>query len=167
MPAGKPQEFELKEFCAWADYSLKWAKAALRELCDLELVEVLRTFSGQGYKLIAYHPDQQKTSLSNLETSSVGLETSQKQPSNPHSLMSIYRKERETTDNPTHHPVNPDEQEGATDTPQGSTLQTQTIEPNTKDAIETAGYRLNSSLIMLVRSKSAEIILTAIAAAQQ
>ncbi|NJR70031.1 MAG: hypothetical protein HC771_16330 [Synechococcales cyanobacterium CRU_2_2] len=166
-PAGKPQEFELKEFCAWADYSLKWAKAALRELCDLELVEVLRTFSGQGYKLIAHHPDRQKTSPISPETSRSGHETSQKQPSNPYPIYPSYRESRETTDKPTHHPVNPDERESATDLPKIPTPPEPEIEPQILEQLQTAGFQLNSTLSAIVRSTQAQIVLQAIAAAQQ
>ncbi len=166
-PAGKPQEFELKEFCAWADYSLKWAKAALRELCDLELVEVLRTFSGQGYKLIAHHPDRQKTSPISPETSIFGHETSQKQSSNPYPVYSSYRESRETTDNPTHHPVNPDEREGPIDSPKIPTPPEPEIEPKILEQIQTAGFQINSTLSAIVRSTQAQIVLQAIEAAQQ
>jgi hypothetical protein len=166
-PAGKPQEFELKEFCAWADYSLKWAKAALRELCDLELVEVLRTFSGQGYKLVAHHPDQQKTSPINPETSAVGHETSQKLPSNPYPIYPSYRESRETTNNPTHHPVNPNEREGAIYSPKISTPPEPEIEPKILEHLQTAGFQLNSTLKAIVRSTQAQIVLQAIEAAQQ
>jgi hypothetical protein len=166
-PAGKPQEFELKEFCAWADYSLKWAKAALRELCDLELVEVLRTFSGQGYKLVAHHPDRQKTSPIRPETSTFGHETSQKQTSNPYPVYSSYRESRETTDNPTHHPVNPDEREGVIDSPKIPTPPEPAIEPQILEQLQTAGFQLNSTLSAIVRSTQAQIVLQAIEAAQQ
>jgi hypothetical protein len=166
-PAGKPQEFELKEFCAWADYSLKWAKAALRELCDLELVEVLRTFSGQGYKLIAHHPDQQKTSPTSPETSAVGHETSQKPPSNPYPIYASYRESRETADNPTHHPVNPDEREGTIGLPKIPTPPEPEIEPKILEQLQTAGFQLNSTLSAIVRSTQAQIVLQAIEAAQQ
>jgi hypothetical protein len=166
-PAGKPQEFELKEFCAWADYSLKWAKAALRELCDLELVEVLRTFSGQGYKLIAHHPDRQKTSPISPETSAVGHETSQKPPSNPYPVYPSYRESRETTDNPTHHPVNPDEREGTIDLPKIPAPPEPEIEPQILEHLKTAGFQLNSTLSAIVRSTQAQIVLQAIEAAQQ
>jgi hypothetical protein len=166
-PAGKPQEFELKEFCAWADYSLKWAKAALRELCDLELVEVLRTFSGQGYKLIAHHPDRQKTSLISPEASAVGHETSQKSPSNPYPVYLSYRESRETTDNPTHHPVNPDEREGTIDSPKIPTPPEPEIESKILEQLQTAGFQLNSTLKAIVRSTQAQIVLQAIDAAQQ
>jgi hypothetical protein len=166
-PAGKPQEFELKEFCAWADYSLKWAKAALRELCDLELVEVLRTFSGQGYKLIAHHPDRQKTSFTSPETSAVGHETSQKPPSNPYPVYSSYRESRETTDNANHHPVNPDGREGTIDSPKIPTPPEPEIEPKILEQLQTAGFQLNSTLKAIVRSTQAQIVLQAIEAAQQ
>jgi hypothetical protein len=166
-PAGKPQEFELKEFCAWADYSLKWAKAALRELCDLELVEVLRTFSGQGYKLIAHHPDRQKTSPISPETSAVGYETSQKPPSNPYPVYPSYRESRETTNKPTHHPVNPDKREGAIGSPKIPTPLEPEIEPKILKHLQTAGFQLNSTLKAIVRSTQAQIVLQAIEAAQQ
>jgi hypothetical protein len=166
-PAGKPQEFELKEFCAWADYSLKWAKAALRELCDLELVEVLRTFSGQGYKLVAHHPDQQKTSPISPETSTFGHETSPKPPSNPYPVYPSYRESRETTDNPTHHPVSPDEREGTINSPKIPTPPEPEIEPQILEQLQTAGFQLNSTLSAIVRSTQAQIVLQAIEAAQQ
>jgi hypothetical protein len=166
-PAGKPQEFELKEFCAWADYSLKWAKAALRELCDLELVEVLRTFSGQGYKLVAHHPDRQKTSSTSPETSAVGHETSQKPPSKPYPICSSYRESRETADKPTHHPVNPDEREGTIDSPKIPTPPEPEIEPKIIEHLQTAGFQLNSTLKAIVHSTQAQIVLQAIEAAQQ
>jgi hypothetical protein len=186
-PAGKPQEFELKKFCAWADYSLRWAKAALRELCDLELVEVLRTFSGQGYKLVAYHPDRQKTSPINPETSTSGHETSKKLDSNPYPIYSFYRESKETTDKPTHHSVSQEGQESPKIDRPALASQTQSIEPQevpeqeTKQAqeivdpigpeisekIKTAGFKLNSTLAAIVRSTQAQIVLEAIEAAQQ
>jgi hypothetical protein len=174
MPAGKPQEFELKEFCAWADYSLKWAKAALKELCDLELVEVLRTFSRQGYKLIAYHPDQQKTSPINEKTSTSGLETSQKALPNPAPEYRSYRETREfkeTTNKTTTHPVTKSQQGGLIDSP--IILKTPEpeieleIEPTILQNLETAGFRINRTLNTIVRSTQAPIVLQAIEAAQQ
>jgi hypothetical protein len=164
-PAGRPQEFELKkEFCIKWNYSLKWAKQGLQKLIDLDLVEVLRTFSGQGYRLIAWHPSQ-KTSPTVLETSIDDHKTSQKQPSNADSVAVSYRESRETTDIPTHHPVSTDERERVIGTSQIS--KTPEIDPKAKEQIEAAGFQLNSTLGSIVRSKSAEIILSAVEAAKQ
>jgi hypothetical protein len=178
MPAGKAQEFELKEFCAWADYSLKWAKAALKELCDLALVEVLRTFSRQGYKLIAYHPNQQKTSPSNEETSTSGLETSQKAPSNPYPTYPSYRETREfkeTTNKTTTHPVTKSQQGGLTrlsidlkiPEPETEPETEREIEPTILQNLEASGFKINSTLNTIVRSTEAQTVLQAIEAAQQ
>jgi hypothetical protein len=174
-PAGKTQEFELKEeFCQVWDYSLKWAKAALRELINRDLVEVLREFSGHGYRLIAWHPSQ-KTSPTSLETSSIDPKTSRSQPSNPDSLAPLYREIRETTDKPTHHPVSTNEQEGGIDTPttpkspepEMVSDRPQVNEPQVIQKIEEAGFKLNSTLITIARTTTAQIVLQAIEAAQQ
>jgi hypothetical protein len=166
-PAGRPQEFELKkEFCAKWDYTLKWARQGLRQLIELDLVEVIRTFSGHGYRLITWHPGQ-KPSNNSQESSLSDHETSQKPPSNPYPICSSYRESRETTDNPTHRPVNPDEREGTTDSPKIPTPPEPEIEPKILEHLQTAGFQLNSTLKAIVRSTQAQIVLQAIEAAQQ
>jgi hypothetical protein len=178
MPAGKPQEFELKRFCNKANYSLKWAKSALRELCDMELVEIIRTFSGHGYKLIAHHADRPKTSPPVHETSPTVHKTSQKPASNADSTAVLYRENIErTTNRPTHHPVSTDEREksviGSSTTP-AIVIETEPpIEPEpevqaeVEATIAAAGFRLNATLKAIVRSTQAQIVLQAIAATQQ
>jgi hypothetical protein len=174
MPAGKPQEFELKEFCAWADYSLKWARSSLKELCDLELVEVIRTFSRQGYKLIAYHPDRQETSPISKETSTSRQKTSQKTPSKPYSVYPSYRGDKEfkeTTNKTATHPVTKRQQGELI----SSSISLKTpepeieleIEPTILQNLETAGFKMNSTLNTIVRSTQSQTVLQAIEAAQQ
>lgn len=177
-PAGKLQEFELREFCAWADYSLKWARSALNELCDLALVEVLRTFSRQGYRLIAYHPNQEKTGHVAEQPSTKPAQTSQKAPSNPYPSYPSYRGTRgfkETTNKTTTHPVTKNQQGGLTrlsvdlKIPEPEIeLETELeIEPTILQNLEASGFKINSTLNKIVRSTQAQTVIQAIEATQQ
>jgi hypothetical protein len=169
-PAGKSQEFELREFCAWADYSLKWAKSALNELCDLALVEVLRTFSRQGYRLIAYHPNQEKTGHVAEQPSTKPAQTSQKAPSNPYPSYPSYRETREfkeTTNKTTTHPVTKSQQGGLTSLSVDLKTPELEIEPTILQNLEAGGFKINSTLNKIVRSTQAQSVLQAIEATQQ
>jgi hypothetical protein len=88
-------------------------------------------------------------------------------PSNPYPVYPSYRESRETTDNPTHHPVNPDEREGAINSPKIPTPPEPEIEPKILEHLQTAGFQLNSTLKAIVRSTQTQIVLQAIEAAQQ
>jgi hypothetical protein len=178
--AGSPTEIHLEAFQEFQQhrfkgrgYSLAWIKQALKELVEVKLVDVAFKFSSKIFKLITWHPDRQSAAdlKKSLESARKSQQTSEKnrekQPSNPYPTATLYRDSRETTDNTTHHPVNPDEREGAIDSPKIPTPPEPEIEPKILEQIQTAGFQLNSTLKAIVRSTQAQIVLQAIEAAQQ
>jgi hypothetical protein len=178
--AGSPTEIHLEAFQEFQQhrfkgrgYSLAWIKQALKELVDVKLVDVAFKFSSKIFKLITWHPDRQsaadlKKSLESARKSQQNSEKNrEKHPLNPGSTTVLYRESRETTDNATHHPVNPDKQEGTIDSPKIPTPPEPEIEPKILEHLETAGFQLNSTLKAIVRSTQAQIVLQAIEAAQQ
>jgi hypothetical protein len=66
VPAGSPQEFLLEEFSNFAEYSTRHIRRSLDALLNADLVEVVRAYSGQAFKLIAYHPGQKPPDLPDL-----------------------------------------------------------------------------------------------------
>jgi hypothetical protein len=187
-PAGKPVEIHLEDFrthkqgrCRGRGYTLAWVKQSLKELIEVGLVEVAFKFSSKIFKLITWHPDRQdaadlKKTLQNAKETQKNFNKNRRiQPSNADSLAPLYREIRETTDKPTHHPVSTNEQEGAIDSPTTSKSpepemvsdRPQVNEPKVIHQIEKAGFKLNSTLITIVRTTAAEIVLDAIAATQQ
>jgi hypothetical protein len=179
-PAGKSVEIHLEDFqkhkqgrCHGRGYTLAWIKQALKYLTEIELVEIAFKYSGKIFSLITWHPGRQsaadfkKTRQATDKNQQPFDKNREKQPSNPYPVYSFYRESRETTDNPTHHPVNPDEREGTTDSPKIPTPPEPEIEPKIIEHLQTAGFQLNSTLKAIVRSTQAQIVLQAIEAAQQ
>jgi hypothetical protein len=184
-PAGKPAQIHLEDFrkhkqgrCRGRGYTLAWVKQSLHQLLEVGLVEVAFKFSSKIFELITWHPDRQdaadlKKTLQNAKETRKSFDKNRRiQPSNADSLVPIYREIRETTDNPTHHPVSTDERERAIYSPTTSKTPEPEIEPQDDQKqviqqIEAAGFKLNSTLITIVRTTAAEIVLEAIAAAQQ
>jgi hypothetical protein len=179
-PAGKSVEIHLEDFqkhkqgrCHGRGYTLAWIKQALKYLTEIELVEIAFKYSGKIFSLITWHPGRQsaadfkKTRQATDKNQQPFDKNREKQPSNPYPVYSFYRESRETTDNTTHHPVNPDEREGAIDSPKIPTPPEPEIEPKILEQIQTAGFQLNSTLKAIVRSTQAQIVLQAIEAAQQ
>lgn len=110
-PAGKQQELDIEEdFLSWSEgrrkrpYSLRHIQRALTELIDLGLVEVVKKFTGKIFKLIAYHPGQEKKIPSWNENVQNGTKMSKKGASNPHGCVPIIESV-ETTDSPPTNPV--------------------------------------------------------------
>ena len=163
VPAGKPQEVMLDEFQVWAGYSLKWVKTAFGQLVEYGLVEVVRRYSGQIYKLIAWHPGQ-KTSPDTQETSRDQQETSAKSPSNPHSAVPSNREfQSKQTEEPTHHPV-------AENQGESRAQQSETQDPAYQELIteaEQTGVRLNPHLIKVIVSATTTAVTDAIAALKE
>jgi hypothetical protein len=170
-PAGKPTEIFLEAFQAdqsgrlnGKGYQLRWIKDCLKKLVDLGLVDVVLKFSSKVFKLITWHPQQRNAE--NQHGNAENLQANARsQPSTPYPVYPSYRESRETTDNPTHHPVNPDEQERTIDSPNNPPEPE--IEPTIVEHLQTAGFQLNSTLKAIVRSTQAQIVLQAIEAAQQ
>ena len=111
-PAGQQQEVEIAEFAAWTGtersrpYCLKHIKNALSELIEAGLVEIVRQYTSKIFKLIAWHPDRQKSSQAKQFTSQNGKPISQKQTSNTDNSVASYRETQRTTNNPPTHPAN-------------------------------------------------------------
>jgi hypothetical protein len=108
-PAGQAIEFELDDFNQFAGnfrrrpFSEKWIKAAIAQLESIGLVQVLKQFNARCLKLIALHPEssiENKTSQDQNKTSFFEKKTSEKQPSNAYSLVSIHREYRENNEQP-------------------------------------------------------------------
>jgi hypothetical protein len=172
-PAGKPTEIFLEAFQAdqsgrlnGKGYQLRWIKDCLKKLVDLGLVDVVLKFSSKIFKLVTWHPQQRNADIPQAKAETLHS-NARSQPSNPYPVYASYRESRETTDNPTHHPVNPDEREGAIDSPKIPTPPEPEIEPKILEQLQTAGFQLNSTLKAIVRSTQAQIVLQAIEAAQQ
>jgi hypothetical protein len=115
-PAGVPQEIELEAFRQKTNYSLKWIQSALNELIESDLVEIVKKYSGKIFKLITFHPGRE-TAQDLARASQPIVRTSKKQPSTADAAVPLYRDPRETTDQPTHHPVPRDGQEKTQVTP--------------------------------------------------
>jgi hypothetical protein len=172
-PAGKPTEIFLEAFQAdqsgrlnGKGYQLRWIKDCLKKLVDLGLVDVVLKFSSKVFKLVTWHPQQKNADIPQAYAETLHS-NARSQPSNPYPVYPSYRESRETTDNPTHHPVKPDEREGAIDSPKIPTPPEPEIEPKILEQLQTAGFQLNSTLKAIVRSTQAQIVLQAIEAAQQ
>lgn len=62
-PAGKLQEIELEDFQQWSrdnrfrPYSLRHIQRALQELTELDVVDLVKRYSGKIFKLVARHPE--------------------------------------------------------------------------------------------------------------
>jgi hypothetical protein len=191
--AGTPIEFEFAAFQVNQPYSDKWLRHALNELIELELVQVIRKFGAGVYRLIAFLPKEENQSIGTM-LPEIRQSTSEKLPSNADSFDPLYRYIEKTTNNPTHHPVNTNEQERIKITPpilksersqlpqpqatqtnpetepaDNNPKQPQTIEisPEISEKIKIAGFKLNTTLATIVRTTTAQIVLEAIAAAQQ
>lgn len=121
-PAGQHQEFDLEEFQTFSSqgrkrpYCTRQIRNALNSLIEQGLVEIIRQFSGQFWKLIARHPetaDEKKTSQIEKETSKNRNKISNIQASKPYNSVPLYRENRETTKTPTSlHPVLKSDKEG-------------------------------------------------------
>jgi hypothetical protein len=124
-PAGRPAEIHLEDFLEehqgrfnGRGYSLAWAKQALKELLEVELVDQVFKFSSKIFKLVTWHPDHQsaedlKQRLINSRKKEINFEENrEKTPSNPHSLVPLYRELKETTNSTDQRSVFSDRQEG-------------------------------------------------------
>ncbi|PZD70406.1 hypothetical protein C1752_13132 [Acaryochloris thomasi RCC1774] len=137
-PAGQSQEFDLAEFQTFSSqsrkrpYCTRQIRNALDALIERGLVENIRKFSAQYWKLIAHHPDQpseKKTSQIKKKTSQNRKEISKKQASNPHSTVAFYIESKETTNiPPSLHPVLLDNKEGLANCPQHPNLDLKNIQ---------------------------------------
>ena len=67
-PAGKAQEFEIKEFQDWSEYHrrrprpycLAWIWKAMDELISIGLLSITKRYSRHCIKVVAHHPDGSK-----------------------------------------------------------------------------------------------------------
>jgi hypothetical protein len=181
--AGSPAEIHLEAFQDFQQhrfkgrgYSLAWIKQALRELVDVKLVDIAFKFSSKIFKLITWHPDRQSAAdlKKNLESARKTRQNSEKNrekpPSNPYPVYSSYieiKEFKETTNKTTTHPVLKNQQGEIMDPPVISKTPELEIEPTILQKIETAGFKINSTLNTIVRSTQSQIVLQAIEAAQQ
>ncbi|NJM47065.1 MAG: hypothetical protein HC860_13635 [Alkalinema sp. RU_4_3] len=181
-PAGQLAEIHLEQFQAEQSgrlqgkgYQLRWIKDCLKQLIELELVDVVYKFSGKVFKLVTWHPLQKNAPPVQLPAPNVQT-NADFQPSNPISASCSYRDKEKTTDKPTRHPVEKSEQEGAIDSRQIQPIKptkpviqerSKVVDPIAKEAIEAAGFQLNNNLKAIVCSKTLEIILAAVEAAKQ
>ena len=105
-PAGRTQEFELNEFSEWTgagrkrSYSIRHIQRSLVELVKAGLVEVVRKYSSQIFKLVANHPQSDKNVASRDENVQTGTKMSQIGASNPCSSVLSYRERVETANAP-------------------------------------------------------------------
>jgi hypothetical protein len=185
--AGSPAEIHLEAFQDFQQhrfkgrgYSIAWIKQALRELVDVKLVDIAFKFSSKIFKLITWHPDRQSAAdlKKNLESARKTRQNSEKNqekpPSNPYPVYSSYiesKEFKETTNRTTTHPVLKNQQGEIMDPPiisktPESEIELE-IEPTILQKIETAGFKINSTLNTIVRSTQSQIVLQAIEAAQQ
>jgi hypothetical protein len=152
------------------------------------MVEVIRKFGAGVYRLIAFHPKKENQPIG-TPLPEIRQTTSEKQPSNADSLALLYREKRETTNRPTHHPVNTNERERIQITPpilksersqptpttpepkptDNSPTESEPMEisPEISEKIKTAGFKLNTTLATIVRSSTTQTVLEAIEATQQ
>ena len=111
LPAGKQQELELEAFSDWSSeyryrpYSIRHIQRALQELLSVGLVNIVRRYTARIYKLICFHPGQDKNVTKLDEKVQSRTEMSKIEPSNPYACVPSYRESRETTD--IHHPFHP------------------------------------------------------------
>jgi len=119
-PAGREQEFELKDFQDWSEfnrrrprpYCLPWIWRGIDELIQVGLLSITKRYSRRCVKLVTYHPEaeeekQKKTSKNSQKTFDKLNKTFKKEASKPYSQTLSYRESREHTDTKTHptHPV--------------------------------------------------------------
>lgn len=109
-PPGREIEFDLKEFAATFDYTLKWARTALNILIEHQLVEEIRRFYSYGFRVKVFQVGDigNKSSTNSEETSNQTYKTSQKVPSNPLNFDTNNKekfREEQNQENPTTHPV--------------------------------------------------------------
>ena len=80
-PAGKAQEFDIKEFQDWSEYNrrrprpycLSWIWKAMDELINIGLLSITKRYSRHCVKVVAFHPDgaeatEKKTSKKSNKT---------------------------------------------------------------------------------------------------
>ena len=101
-PAGMAQEMELQDFANWSatyrggqPYSIRHIQRAFQELIDKKLVEVVRRFTGRIFRLICWHPDQDKNVADLDQNVETVTQMSQKQPSNPHDTVTAIETNKE------------------------------------------------------------------------
>jgi hypothetical protein len=110
-PAGRPQEFELNEFSEWTgenrkrSYSIRHIQRSLLELVQVGLVEVVRKYTGQIFKLVANHPQADKNVAELDQNVQSGMEMSKIEASNPHGSVASYREKIKKADKPSTHPA--------------------------------------------------------------
>jgi hypothetical protein len=110
-PAGRHQELELNEFVSWTSrgrkrsYSIRHIQRSLLELIEIGLVEVVKKYTGQIYKLIANHPQPEENVVEPDKNVQVATEMSKIGASNPYSSVPPSRENIETTDIPSTHPA--------------------------------------------------------------
>jgi hypothetical protein len=129
-PAGKTAEIHLEEFQNYKQgafsgrgYTLHWIKKSLQQLIDLGAVDVAFKYSSKVFKLITWHPDRQSAedlkrsspvpSFIPNESTGKSIKSFSFDPSNPHSVVPLYRELRETTNSTTQKTVSQEGQERA------------------------------------------------------
>jgi hypothetical protein len=106
IPAGRPKDTWLEDFATQFGYSLRHVQRSLKELITTQLVDVVIRYSGRIYKLITWHPNQDKTVPSADENVATGTQMSKTGASNPHSAVPKQQRNLNLTDNSQpHHPV--------------------------------------------------------------
>ena len=113
-PAGTPIEFIIEDFQAYTAQFRKrggfcqlWVKKALKELLDIDLVQVVRKLGAHAFKLVAFHPPdtfENKSFEKPTQTLNPPTKTSKKGASNPDAAVPTY-KDIEQHSHPSHPPV--------------------------------------------------------------
>lgn len=172
--AGVVQEFEIPDFAEEMSYSTRHTKRALIQLEKAELVTIVRKYSSTVFKLIAWHPDQDKTLPSPPQKPKKHIEVSKKEASKPDSTVPIYRDNRELqTAPPTPHPVENDEGEDSgceAKLPETDLATRDEVNPETRSLLQEIkdnGIFLNSTLQRLVIKAGTTIVRNALAALQE
>jgi hypothetical protein len=110
-PAGQAFEFWLSDFNDFVaphrgqGFCQKWIQAAIAQLADLGLVQIITRYSSRCFKLIAFHPGQcnsdplqpevQENQKNENKNSNFGNKNSKIEGSNPHSTVPSYREKIE------------------------------------------------------------------------
>jgi hypothetical protein len=110
----------MNEFSEWTgvnrkrSYSIRHIQRSLLELVQVGLVEVVRKYTGQIFKLVANHPQADKNVAKLDQNIQSGMEMSKIEASNPDGSILSYREKSKKTDIPSTHPaakINQNDQE--------------------------------------------------------
>lgn len=108
-PAGQAIEFEFEDFNQHITrthrrpFSQKWIQAAIAQLEEIGLIQVLKKFNSHCLKLAAVHPSfftEEKAAELAQKPCPYSKETSQKEASNPDSVVPIHRENIENNKQP-------------------------------------------------------------------